>query len=621
MRIFLSYSRTDLKQAEQIATNLRQANHKVFFDRHNIKVAEDFNRVIWGEIQKVDLFIFLISPNSVRAGSFALTELALAEKKWPNPEGKVFPVIIEVTDLTDIPIYASICHMHQPEGNVAAEVRAEVKELHKRHHRKKLGKVAAIIVGLVVIGLLGVLGYREYLDQGPIMARTKLAAMNLPFDQVSFVDRVSRGDLDAVNLFLAAGMDPNAVDKMGDTALLKAIVGDHVDVVRALIEANVDVNAVSDAANWRALGKAANSGQEIFVRTLLDAGVDNDSVNGAFVAAADNGHLSILNILLSRKVGQSAIDDSFVLAARRGDFEILRFLLEKVSDRFIVTSKALLETTEEFGRGLNLHRPPIAEQIETIKFLLDLGANVNAKVEDSSSSPSWDGMTPLLWVSGSNYMPKLAKLLLVKGADPNVRCECRGMMDGGWTPLTLIIHHHQYNIGKDQIDLLLANGANINLVKKDGTTPLMLAAAKSDNLQLVQTLLKMGANVNDQSETGLTALSYAVNQGNEDVVDALLSEGADIHTGRNPLLIAVRSNEFRMVEIFLAKGVDINTSDNEGETALMWAAKKGKTDIVRTLLAAGARIADKDKLGRTAEIFAQRGQHGEIIKLLQEVVK
>ena len=62
--------------AERVAASLNPAGHEVFFDLDSIKVADDFNRIIRSEIQKADLFVFLISPNSVRAGSYALTELA-----------------------------------------------------------------------------------------------------------------------------------------------------------------------------------------------------------------------------------------------------------------------------------------------------------------------------------------------------------------------------------------------------------------------------------------------------------------------------------------------------------------------------------------------------------------
>ncbi|MEN8259076.1 MAG: ankyrin repeat domain-containing protein [Pseudomonadota bacterium] len=608
MKIFLSYSRADLAHAERIAANLKQAGNEVFFDRHSIKVAEDFNRVIWGEIQKAELFVFLISPNSVRPGSYALTELTLAEKKWPNPEGKVLPVVIEPIDLADIPIYASICHILQPKGNIAAEVRAEVKGLHTIHRRKKLGRAAAIIAGLLVIAVLAVLGYREYLDQVPVMARTRLAAMNVAFDQNNFVDSASRGDLDMINLFLAAGMDPNASDGK-KTALMAAVGGEHFDVVTALIEANVDVNAkiynygkLTTALNW-----AVPRGQEATVRALLEAGADADAVNSAFGSAARSGRLSMLRMLLSRKVGQHAIDDAFVGAAWPGHREILLFLVDKISDR----SKVACEALASVAGGQRPDRVTVAEQIETIKFLLDLGADVDAKSEL--------GRTPL-FSAVINRRPDLAKLFLENGADPNSRCVCSGI-GGDWTPLTYTTRNYSYkHTGKDLIDLLLAGGADANLARKDGRTPLMLAASRGD-LQFVQTLLKAGANINARSETGQTVLVYAARSGREDVLAALLSSGADVHSGNNPLHTAVINNKYRIVEILLAKGVDVNERDSQGQTALMLAAKEGNSDMVRTLLAAGARTTDKDKMGRTAEVFARRGENSEIIELLQDAAK
>ena len=55
-------------------------------------------------------------------------------------------------------------------------------------------------------------GYRAYLDHGPVAARTRLAEMNVPFTDDAFVASAKDGDLSAVKLFLAAGMDPNALD-------------------------------------------------------------------------------------------------------------------------------------------------------------------------------------------------------------------------------------------------------------------------------------------------------------------------------------------------------------------------------------------------------------------------
>jgi len=73
------------------------------------------------------LFIFLISPESVASGSFALTELAFARKKWKHPKGHVLPVMLARTQLKRIPRYLTAVTFLEPQGDVAAEVAASVE--------------------------------------------------------------------------------------------------------------------------------------------------------------------------------------------------------------------------------------------------------------------------------------------------------------------------------------------------------------------------------------------------------------------------------------------------------------------------------------------------------------
>jgi hypothetical protein len=54
------------------------------------------------------LFIFLISPDSVAKSTYALTELNLAQEKWPNPLGHVLPVMVRATDDGSIPNYLKV---------------------------------------------------------------------------------------------------------------------------------------------------------------------------------------------------------------------------------------------------------------------------------------------------------------------------------------------------------------------------------------------------------------------------------------------------------------------------------------------------------------------------------
>lgn len=62
-------------------------------------------------------------------GSYALTELKYARQKWPDPRHRVLPVMIERTAYDQIPNYLKAITVLEPEGNVAAEVAAELEKI------------------------------------------------------------------------------------------------------------------------------------------------------------------------------------------------------------------------------------------------------------------------------------------------------------------------------------------------------------------------------------------------------------------------------------------------------------------------------------------------------------
>jgi len=78
----------------------------------------------------------------------------------------------------------------------------------------------------------------------------------------------------------------------------------------------------------------------------------------------------------------------------------------------------------------------------------------------------------------------------------------------------------------DQVRQILADGANVDSVDKDGMTPLQHAAYKG-NLELCEMLLALGADVNYSAhENGYTALMFAALSGKKDVVRLLLEHDA-----------------------------------------------------------------------------------------------
>lgn len=117
---------------------------------------------------------------------------------------------------------------------------------------------------------------------------------------------------------------------------------------------------------------------------------------------------------------------------------------------------------------------------------------------------------------------------------------------------------------------------------------------ETGNVPEAKKLLDTGIDVNvkrpgDQN----TALIIAAGKGRMEVVNLLLSRGADVNVsnrnGWTPLMAAVSSGSYGIALLLLEKGADPNSKHTYGWTALKLASQKGKEDIVKLLKKFGAR--------------------------------
>lgn len=131
MRLFLSYARTGGRIADEVQLALHAEGHQVFFDRASLSAGQSFHSLIRERISSADALIFLVSPAATRRGSYALTELKLAQQQWPSPAGRILPVMIEPTPSQSLPAYLTSVTVLEPAGNIAAEVAAEVCKLRR----------------------------------------------------------------------------------------------------------------------------------------------------------------------------------------------------------------------------------------------------------------------------------------------------------------------------------------------------------------------------------------------------------------------------------------------------------------------------------------------------------
>jgi hypothetical protein len=152
MRLFLSYAGEHRATADALALRLRQARLHVFFDRDDLPPAESYDDRIRRGLEESDGLVFLISPESVREGAYALTELQFARERWPNPSGRVLPVMVAPTPYDDVPEYLKAVTVLEPKGNVVAETAAKVERMARSWRLRRFG-VAALALALALAGL------------------------------------------------------------------------------------------------------------------------------------------------------------------------------------------------------------------------------------------------------------------------------------------------------------------------------------------------------------------------------------------------------------------------------------------------------------------------------------
>jgi formylglycine-generating enzyme required for sulfatase activity/ankyrin repeat protein len=164
----------------------------------------------------------------------------------------------------------------------------------------------------------------------------------------------------------------------------------------------------------------------------------------------------------------------------------------------------------------------------------------------------------------------------------------------------------------DTVNLLLAAGVDIDSrakvdPKARGMTALSFALNKNES-EMVHFLIDRSADVNLADGNGITPLAAAAGKGDVEIFEALSAAGADPNTpdrkGRTPLLAAAENGDVRIVGALLAKGLDPNHADARGETPLFAAIRKSNTDAVKVLMADGADAHFANKDGRTPLYYA-----------------
>ena len=191
MKLFLSYPSAQRPLAERLTLALESEGHDVFMDRTDLKVGEAFHQALREAIERADLFVFLITPESVAPGSYALAELGMAQQKWRRPSGRVLPVMVVPTPLAALPAYLSAVTLLAPRGELVAEVVAAVAGLaadgRGRPRRWVVGAAsAAVLLAAVGAAVWWQAGERTADRAAQAQARSRVEAQAVSARQLCF---------------------------------------------------------------------------------------------------------------------------------------------------------------------------------------------------------------------------------------------------------------------------------------------------------------------------------------------------------------------------------------------------------------------------------------------------
>ncbi|MFT4313966.1 MAG: ankyrin repeat domain-containing protein [Wolbachia pipientis] len=285
-----------------------------------------------------------------------------------------------------------------------------------------------------------------------------------------------------------------------------------------------------------------------------------------------------------------------------------------------------------------LHRAAWKGREKIVEFLVDQGANINAKANGDNKKPIHaaakaghkdivefflskgigvddadnDKWTPLHYAAA--YHLELSKFLL--GQNANIEAKEKK----GRTPL----HHAAWQGCKEIVEFLVnEKKANINAKDNCDSKKPIHVAAKEGYKDIVEFFLTKGMGVDDTDHNKWTPLHYAAWKGRKEIVEFLVDQGANINAKANgdnkkPIHAAAKAGHKDIVEFFLSKGIGVDDADNDKWTSLHYAAAYDHLELSKFLLAQVDSIEAKNKDNKTPLDLAHERNHMAMVNFLAE---
>ena len=347
--------------------------------------------------------------------------------------------------------------------------------------------------------------------------------------------------------------------------------GDIESVKRLVNRSKVDVfyNGICP------LMLACQCGYVEIVKLLVEEGADVNLQNAygssrwsALMKAVAFGHVEIAKVLvecgakiaLENTRGESAL----VISCRSGNknTEVIKLLLQQGYGMVDVVVSLIVACD--------------AGYVEVVKTLLEYSTEpvnvVFTPSVETNLARMYRGWTALTKASAQGHN-LIVDILLNNGADIDLKNR-----DGYSALMVAILKSKQ-----ETATLLVERGANLNLTTYHRDTALMLTA-RTGNIQIARLLLDRGASIDHQNYTGETCLIAACREQHREISKLLIERNANVNLHDDRGISAVfleaktipgrsrriNSGEptFQMIELLLGKGAEVNCISEEGKSAL-----------------------------------------------------
>jgi len=437
------------------------------------------------------------------------------------------------------------------------------------------------------------------------IAKSPLDKINMEgYDQgVTVLMQASRDDKVAeVERLLKEGATVDIVGpENGHTALFFAAFGNSSASMKALLKAGANINFLNHNGETPLVAASFRSSAAT-VRYLVEAGADLKYLDAAMENAKGGNNVAVVEYLTSLKTaGKTPV-------ANTPKPETKAPPSTPAAPKF--SSAPYKSTTQD-------------EMLHFALTQIEYKKTVEQKVTDAN----WSAVRAALAEGAtSRYADKngVTALMLIAVALPGAtdeierqileRADINAQDNKGLTSLHIAAEANN----TEMVGWLIKAGAKLNLLNKNGKTPLDLAVEKR-NFAIIQ-LRDAGAKTAKQitipstqpttSSNSRTALIKLLQQKTFDAegAEALLKSGADLNAfdsgGKTPLMRASESGTVEAIKWLLSKKIVIDAADKNGMTALMYGAGRDNDDtawnIVAALLDAKADWKMKNKDGKTA---------------------